>query len=139
MIDNVCHLVKEHMFHYEENWTAAAVRRFIIRVRPECLEDLYDLRLADMYGMWNESVDIRYSSSVALLLELKERIQKELEKGTALTLKDLAVKGNDLINEGFEKGKKLGLILDQLLNCVIEDPSMNNKETLLNVARKMEL
>ena len=139
IIDNVCHLVKEHMFHYEENWTAAAVRRFIIRVRPECLEDLYDLRLADMYGMWNEPVDIRYSSSVSLLLELKERIQKELEKGSALTLKDLAVKGNDLINEGFEKGKKLGLILDQLLNCVIDDPSMNNKETLLNVARKMEL
>ena len=36
-----------------------------------------------------------------------------------------------------EKGKKLGLILNELLDCVIEDPSMNEKETLLNVAKKL--
>ncbi|MBR4790213.1 MAG: HD domain-containing protein [Treponema sp.] len=137
MIDNVCHLVKEHMFHYESNWTKAAVRRFIIRVKPECLEDLYDVRLADMYGMWNEPVDVRFSASIQLLLELKERIQNELENRTVLSLKDLAVNGNDLINAGFEKGKKLGLILNELLDCVIEDPSMNEKETLLNVAKKL--
>ena len=137
MIDNVCHIVKEHMFHYESNWTKAAVRRFIIRVKPECLEDLYDVRLADMYGMWNEPVDVRFSASIQLLLELKERIQNELENRTVLSLKDLAVNGNDLINAGFEKGKKLGLILHELLDCVIEDPSMNEKETLLNVAKKL--
>ena len=137
MIDNVCHLVKEHMFHYESNWTKAAVRRFIIRVKPECLEDLYDVRLADMYGMWNEPVDVRFSASIQLLLELKERIKNELENRTVLSLKDLAVNGNDLINAGFEKGKKLGLILNELLDCVIEDPSMNEKETLLNVAKKL--
>ena len=137
MIENVCHLVKEHMFHYESNWTKAAVRRFIIRVKPEYLEDLYDVRLADMYGMWNEPVDVRFSASIQLLLELKERIQNELENRTVLSLKDLAVNGNDLINAGFEKGKKLGLILNELLDCVIEDPSMNEKETLLNVAKKL--
>ena len=90
MIDDVCHLVKEHMFHYEASWSDAAVRRFIMRVSPENLENLYDLRLADMYGMYNEPVDIRYSASVALLLELKERVQAELEKKTALSLKSLA-------------------------------------------------
>ena len=137
MTDSVCHLVKEHMFHYENSWTDAAVRRFIMRVGPECLEDLYDLRLADMYGMYNEPVDVRYSASVALLLELKERVEKELEKKTALSLKSLAVNGRDLINIGIPAGKELGRILNELLDCVVEDPAMNDREKLLETAKKI--
>lgn len=137
-IQNVCHLVKEHMFHYETNWTDAAVRRFIIRAKPECLEDLYDLRLADMYGMWNEPVDIRYSESVKLLLELKDRIQKELDKKTVLSLKYLAVNGKDLMNTGIPAGKELGRILNELLDCVLEDPDLNTKDKLLDIATKLK-
>lgn len=137
MISNVCHLVKEHMFHYESNWSEAAVRRFIIRVKPECMEDLYDLRLADMYGMYNEKVDLRYSESVKLLLELKARVEKELSKKTALSLKSLAVNGRDLMQLGIPAGKELGRILNELLECVIEDPAMNNKERLIETAKKI--
>ena len=137
MTDSVCHLVKEHMFHYESSWSDAAVRRFIMRVKAECLEDLYDLRLADMYGMYNEPVDVRYSASLALLLELKERVEKELEKKTALSLKSLAVNGRDLMALGIPAGKELGRILNELLDCVIEDPQMNEKTCLLEVAKKI--
>lgn len=137
MIDNVCHLVKEHMFHYEQNWSSSAVRRFIVRVRKENLEDLFDLRLADMYGMWNENVDVRYSDSVKLLLELKDRIKKELEKKSALTLKDLAVNGKDLISIGIPSGKKLGYILNELMNIVLEEPSQNDKDILLKIAKNL--
>ncbi len=137
MISNVCHLVKEHMFHYESNWSEAAVRRFIIRVKPEYMEDLYDLRLADMYGMYNEKVDVRYSESVKLLLELKARVEKELSKKTALSLKSLAVNGRDLMQLGIPAGKELGRILNELLECVIEDPAMNNKEMLIETAKKI--
>lgn len=137
MISNVCHLVKEHMFYYESNWSEAAVRRFIIRVKPECMEDLYDLRLADMYGMYNEKVDVRYSESVKLLLELKARVEKELSKKTALSLKSLAVNGRDLMQLGIPAGKELGRILNELLECVIEDPAMNNKERLIETAKKI--
>ena len=137
MTDSVCHLVKEHMFHYESRWTDAAVRRFIMRVGSECLDDLYDIRLADMYGMYNESVDVRYSASVALLLELKERVEKELSKKTALSLKSLAVNGRDLMELGIPAGKELGRILNELLACVVEDPAMNCRETLLNTAKSL--
>ena len=138
MINNVCHLVKEHMFHYETNWSDAAVRRFIMRVQPECMEDLYDLRLADMYGMYNEKVDLRYSASIELLLELKERVQKELDKNSAISLKSLAVKGRDLMEAGIPAGKELGRILNELLNCVVEDPAMNTKEALLKTAKALQ-
>ena len=67
----------------------------------------------------------------------KDRIAVELEKNNALSLKDLAINGNDLIAAGFEKGKKLGLILNHLLDCVIEDPGMNTKDKLLEVASSL--
>ena len=124
------------MFHYESSWTDAAVRRFIVRVGKDCIDDLYDVRLSDMYGMWNEPVDIRYSESVKLLIELKDRIAAQLEKQNALSLKDLAVNGKDLMAEGIPAGKQLGLILNHLLDCVLEDPALNNKRDLLNIAKR---
>ncbi len=137
VIDNVCHLIKEHMFHYEPNWTVAAIRRFIIRVGQENIEDLFDLRLADMYGMHNQKVEFRFSQAIDLMIELKDRIDRELEKKNALSLKDLAINGNDLMDAGFEKGRQLGLILNQLLDCVIEDPQMNTREKLIEIAKNL--
>ena len=137
VIDDVCHLIREHMFNYESNWTTPAVRRFIIRVGQEHIEDLFDLRLADMYGMHNLPVQYKYSAAVDLLVEFKDRIACELEKNNALSLKDLAINGSDLIKEGFESGKKLGFILNHLLDCVIEDPGMNTREKLLQVASSL--
>ena len=99
------------------------------------MEDLYDLRLADMYGMYNEPVNVRYSESVALLLELQRRVEKELKKKTALSLKSLAVNGRDLMQLGIPAGKELGRILNELLDCVLEDPEMNKKEILLKNAK----
>ena len=56
-------------------------------------------------------------------------------KKTALTLKSLAVNGRDLMELGIPAGKELGRILNELLDCVIEDPSMNEKSKLLEVAK----
>ncbi len=137
VVNDVCHLVKEHMFHYESNWTDGAVRRFLVRVKPECLEDLYDLRLADMYGMYNQKVDLRYSESVKLLMELQDRIKEVMKNQNALSLKDLAVNGKILMENGIPAGKQLGIILNELLNSVLEDPSLNTKEKLLEIALKL--
>ena len=60
-----------------------------------------------------------------------------MAKQDALSLKDLAVNGRDLIAEGIPAGKELGRILKELLDCVIEDPAMNEKERLLEVAKKI--
>nr|MCR4954588.1 HD domain-containing protein [Treponema sp.] len=139
VVNDVCHLVKEHMFHYESNWTDGAVRRFLVRVKPECLEDLYDLRLADMYGMYDQKVDVRYSESVRLLMELQERIKDVMKNQNALSLKDLAVNGKILMENGIPAGKQLGIILNELLNSVLEDPSLNTKEKLLEIAKNINV
>ena len=91
-----------------------------------------------MYGMHNEPVDVRYSGAVALLLELKERIAVETEKHNALSLKDLAVNGKDLMAIGIPAGKQLGIILNELMECVLEDPQLNNKEALIKIAESLK-
>lgn len=136
-IEKICHLITNHMFHYESNWTDAAVRRFIVKVGYENIDDLFDLRLADMYGKYNEPVRIHDSAACDLLLEFKERIEKIHQENNALSLKALAVNGKDLIASGIPAGKEIGRILNELFECVLEDPKMNTKEKLMEVAAKI--
>ncbi|MBQ4379082.1 MAG: HD domain-containing protein [Treponema sp.] len=136
IIESVSHLVENHMFHFQEDWSDAAIRRFIVKVGKEYLEDIFDLRLADMYGKYRKKPEPG-SEGIKQLVMLKDRIKEILEKETALSLKDLAVNGNDLIKAGIPAGKRLGVILNELFQCVLDDPEMNEKEKLLEVARNL--
>jgi tRNA nucleotidyltransferase/poly(A) polymerase len=131
VMDKVCHLIEEHMFHYEENWGDAAVRRFIIRVGEENLASLYELRLADVYGM------AKIEPSANSLSSLMERVHAILAEKKALSLKDLAVSGNDLAAQGIKPGKYMGIILKELLEAVLDDPELNTREKLLEIALKL--
>ena len=142
----VAHLVKQHMFFYESTWTDAAVRRFIVRITPpksengdfsqvmQALNDLFDLRIADVCGMQGTPAILRKGPWSENLMELKERIEKLSAQATALSLKDLAVSGKDLMAIGIPAGKTLGLILNELLETVIDSPEQNTKESLLKIA-----
>ena len=131
LINNVCHLIKEHMFHYTEDWTDAAVRRFIARVGESGLESLYRLRRADAYAFSAKEADSRS------LMLLAKRVNKVLESGRAFTVKDIAVSGNDLTAIGVKPGKIMGIILNELLETVLDDPQQNTKEKLLEIAEKI--
>lgn len=136
-IDYVCHLIENHMFHYESSWSDAAVRRFIVRVGLDSFDDLIDLRLADMYGKYNADVRLHNSAGCANLVELTDRVKALAAQSCALSLKDLKVNGKDLIAEGIPAGKKLGKILNELFQTVLDDPEMNDREKLLKLAKKL--
>lgn len=138
-IEYVTHLIENHMFHYTHDWNDAAIRRFIVKVGLEYIDDLFDLRLSDMYGKYNEPVRLHDSESVRLLVEFKDRIKEIAEKNNAFGLKDLKVNGNDLIKAGIPKGKKIGLILNELFETVLDDPDMNDKEKLLAIVKNKYL
>jgi len=127
----VCHLIKEHMFLYTDEWSDAAVRRFISRVGEENLENLYQLRRADIYGFCGKEPDYRS------LLQLTDRVNKVLAEGKAFSLKDLVVSGNDLMMIGIQSGKMMGMILKELLETVLDDPAQNTREKLLEIAEKI--
>ena len=67
-----------------------------------------------------------------------EALADEIEReGECLSLKTLAVTGNDLIAEGFAPGPSLGAILNRLLEDVLDEPEHNTKEYLLKLSHKI--
>jgi putative nucleotidyltransferase with HDIG domain len=129
--DKVLHLIKEHMFHYEDTWTDAAVRRFLAHAGVENLADLFKLRNADTFATTAEI------PKQDLLAPFRSRIDYVLEKSKAITLRDLAVNGRDLVAIGIKQGRCLGLILYELLQTIMEDPELNEKDKLLGIALKL--
>ena len=63
------------------------------------------------------------------------RLWEEIERdGDCVSLKELAVGGGDLLAAGME-GKEIGETLRRLLELVLEDPSLNRRELLLEKLR----
>ncbi len=142
----VSHLVEHHMFHYESTWSDAAVRRFIVRITPpeglgktveQVIEDLFDLRIADVSGMTNSPALLQKGPWSANLIEFKDRIHSALNEPHVFSLKDLKVTGQDLIEIGIPKGKQIGYVLSELLKMTIDDPGMNEREILIDIAKKI--
>lgn len=62
-----------------------------------------------------------------------------VESGAALELKDLQITGRDLIDElGIQPGPEIGKILKGTLEYVLEDPTRNQKEILLEHIKNNE-
>ena len=64
---------------------------------------------------------------------LKDYYKEVLEKNQCITLKDLAIRGKDLIDLGVEPGPQMGEILNKLLDKVLEEPELNNRDSLLDI------
>lgn len=125
------HLVRQHMFNYEERWTDAAVRRFTARVGVGNLNDLIALRRADAVATAGIPADLR------ALAAFRSRIDAVLARGAALSLKDLAIDGEDLAALGVPRGPVMGEILKELLETVLDDPGQNGRDVLLRLAKAL--
>ena len=126
-------LVRFHLFHYEASWTDAAVRRWIRRVGPDRLEDLYVLNAADVRAKGRD-----FEADLESLASLKAHVARVLAEGAALSTRDLKVNGRDLMTElGIAPGRIIGEILDALLDAVTNDPAVNEREALLALAREI--
>lgn len=124
-------LVRHHLFHYDA-WTDTAVRRWIRRVGPDRVEDLYTLSEADLRAKADE-ID---PDTLLPLAALRAHVAKVLAEGAAMSTRDLKVNGNDLMKElALRPGRILGEILEHLLEEVTSDPALNERGVLLDRAR----
>lgn len=131
--DRIVALVRHHLFHYDE-WSDAAVRRWIKRVGIERTADLYALNEADIRAKG----PVFDPSYLANLEQLKAHVAKVLAEGAALTTRDLAIDGKDVMKElALQPGRIIGVILEGLLEAVIADPTLNDRAKLLDLARKI--
>jgi poly(A) polymerase/tRNA nucleotidyltransferase (CCA-adding enzyme) len=132
VVDDVVLLVRHHMFDYSDEWTDAAVRRFVSRVGLEYVERLAILRLADTSGMGHGPADPRS------VLPLIDRVEALRAKDQAFGIKDLAIGGNQLAEIGWPKGPSMGKALSELLEAVLDDPELNTERKLIDIAERIK-
>ncbi|MGL4369538.1 MAG: CCA tRNA nucleotidyltransferase, partial [Spirochaetota bacterium] len=131
-IERTVNLVYNHMFHYTDEWTDGAVRRFMRKVGVENLDDLLDVRRADRKG--NGSRD----GLPVPIRELEARIKKIIAAENAITVRDLRINGYIIMEEfKIQPGPVIGKILNELLEIVLDHPELNTKEYLLEKAREV--
>lgn len=136
----IIHLVRYHQYKYDRTWTDKAVRRFIRNceiVKSE-LKDLdnhpqFLLRRADRMG--NELK--AHLPITRKQIDFQERIKKVYSESSAHSLRDLKLNGDDLQKElGLTPGSVIGNTMKYLFEVVEENPTSNNKEELLEIARE---
>jgi hypothetical protein len=114
-------LIALHRPDYQQTWSDADVRRWLTRVGVEIFDDVLTLS-----GIAHE---------IAEAEALRSRARQQVDAGVPLTLRDLAITGKDLIAElQLTPGPQLGALLEQLLVLVLDDPSLNERGTLLERA-----
>ncbi len=129
----IVELVRHHLICYEPTWSDAAVRRWIRRVSPELLDDLYRLNDADVRAKGRDPTE-----DLERLAQLRAHVQRVIDQGAALAVRDLAIDGHDLMKVlAIPPGPLLGQVLRRLLEEVLEDPSLNERERLLERAKAL--
>ncbi|MDH5682160.1 MAG: HD domain-containing protein [Spirochaetota bacterium] len=127
-VTKVSKLVRLHMFHYTSEWTDSAVRR-LIRKANEDLPDLFKLRAADRLGSGKKDGESK------AIQRLERRILQIQEEESRVTVKSLAINGNELMSHfDLTPGPIIGRVLNHLLEIILSDPDQNNPDSLMNHA-----
>ena len=122
--EEVVFLISQHMTRLEAD--KKLLRRRISRLGAESIQKLLALQEADMgsKGTGKAEEMQQFPEIRALLAEIEA-------ENACLSLKDLAVNGNDLIKLGIT-GRKIGETLNFLLEQVMDDTLPNDRQTLLD-------
>lgn len=105
------------------------VRRWLSRLGEKELNALLCLQEADMSSKGTVS-----PQEMEPFSQVRGLIATLLEEDACLSLKDLAVKGGDLMQLGIA-GREIGACLNHLLNLVLEDTLPNEKAALCQAAQ----
>jgi len=132
--ERIVTLVQNHLVCYSDDWSDAAVRRWVRRVTRERVQDLYALNRADVLGKGRN-----VTPDLEALEKLKTRVAGVLAAKDALSVRELRVDGNDVMRElGIKPSRRVGEVLEVLLERVVEEPTLNDRETLLAMIRSYD-
>ena len=126
-IEQVCALVRWHMYDMDCKTGESKLRRFFVEHYP-ILEDLLYLKQADFSACMD---NMREAPTRTRWQKLLAQMQME---NTPFTLKSLAIKGTDLLTLGIPPAQ-ISDILRQLLLHTAVVPQDNQKERLLALSR----
>lgn len=129
--DKVTKLV---LYHDQEiGATQTGVRRAIHRMG----ENIFPLMFAVYRADISAQSDYKREEKLQKLSYIEGLYEEVCRQGDAVNLKDLAITGADLIALGMKPGREIGAVLQELLDIVLEDPTLNTPEQLLEISKKI--
>jgi len=129
----VCRLVQHHDYGNSLEPDIRMVRRAVWRIGEDAFPALFQVKYADICA---QSGYLR-QEKLEKLEKWRRLYGKVLAERQCVSLKNLAVKGADLIAAGWKPGRELGETLEKLLELVLEQPECNTKERLLEEAERI--
>ncbi len=132
-IRDVKTIILWHDYGISGKITKTSVRRMLSNMGPEYFESFIDIRKADMKGQ----SDYLQEEKEYILQQIMSYHDEIIQEKNALSLKELAISGKDLIELGIKPGRDMGRILGELLEEVLDRPELNDKETLLSMVKTM--
>ena len=103
------------------------IRRLLHRAGEDIFPGLFQVMGADILAQ----SEYRKMEKLVNLERVHQVYDEILKRKDCISLKNLQVTGKDLIAAGMEPGKKIGEILNQMLEDVLETPEHNEREYLL--------
>ena len=129
-ISKVKKYVKYHDYKIEPR--PRAVRRALNKIGKEYFEQILELKQADMLAQSTYQREEKEEN----LRQVRALYEEILRKEECVSLKELALTGKDLMELGVPQGKQLGMILQQLLEDVLENPEHNTREYLVTLVQQ---
>jgi tRNA nucleotidyltransferase (CCA-adding enzyme) len=124
-IDIVTQLTLYH--DYEITPRKRVAKKLLSKIGEEQIRRLIEVKRADNIAQEESRLEHRLS----VLGEFMEIVEAVIEENECFSLKDLAVSGRDIMSVGVPEGQRVGQVLNQLLEMVINEEIQNEKDKLL--------
>jgi len=109
-----------------------SVRKVMNKTGDDIYPALFILKRADVLGQ----SEYKRDEKIKLIEAFEKNRQSILDKKQAVSLKELAIGGADIMSLGVNKGPEIGVILHRLLDLVIENPEDNDKDILIKKCKE---
>ena len=131
IVENVIRTVLGYDFNRFGFASKKTIREFIFKNRP-VIENVIEIKTV----VYNETVGFGKKSKSAEIL--RNTYNQMLKENTPFELRDLNIKGDDIIkNFPHINIENIDVLLESLLEWAVQNPRKNNKKELLLVATKM--
>lgn len=128
-LERVSVLVKYHDLLFDKD--ERLLKRWMNKLGSDVLQEILEIKLADNLATGNMSEELGNKFN-----DIRGMMENILEQQQCFSLKDLAVKGDDLVAAGIEPGPEIGRVLNELLEAVIDGECENNKDALMTMIIK---
>ena len=126
-----------------DKYTFETVKKLVSLRAYRLKNDRYEVRkFLALYGReiaeyYLACLKVKGDSEKILADELTSTVNSIYDANECVKVVDMALSGADLIEMGFEKGIKIGQILDKLFKEVLREPSLNNRDDLIRIAKEI--